>query len=188
MNPPLPFTVHRSMARLDIPRCVNAHLQVICLHRLRMAKQVVTRTYTASIRNQSRVQDDLDSCSGSQLRNSGTSAGGHAVGSGMKSITSQTTTNSPPTLKTTNATMICIRSQVSESFKNSLRRSTVGTANGATETRERTRPATGNTATTIRVPRSRSKAAGFKLDTQYNRVRLSKGSNLKAYWSDFTPL
>jgi len=30
------------------------------------------------------------------------------------------------------------------------------------------------------------KAAGFKLDTQYNRVRLSKGSNLKAYWSDFT--
>ena len=31
MNPPLPFTVHRSMARLDIPRCVNAHLQVIVL-------------------------------------------------------------------------------------------------------------------------------------------------------------
>ena len=29
------------------------------------------------------------------------------------------------------------------------------------------------------------KAAGFKLDTQYNRVRLSKGSNLKEYWSDF---
>ncbi len=30
------------------------------------------------------------------------------------------------------------------------------------------------------------KNAGFKLDTQYNRVRLSKGSNLKDYWSDFT--
>jgi putative transposase len=29
------------------------------------------------------------------------------------------------------------------------------------------------------------KAAGFKLDTQYYRVRLSKGSNLKDYWSDF---
>ena len=29
------------------------------------------------------------------------------------------------------------------------------------------------------------KAAGFKLDTQYNRVRLSKGSNLKDYYSDF---
>jgi putative transposase len=29
------------------------------------------------------------------------------------------------------------------------------------------------------------KAAGFKLDTQYNRVRLSQGSNLKDYWSDF---
>ncbi len=29
------------------------------------------------------------------------------------------------------------------------------------------------------------KAAGFTLDTQYNRVRLSKGSNLKEYWSDF---
>jgi putative transposase len=29
------------------------------------------------------------------------------------------------------------------------------------------------------------KSKGFKLDTQYNRVRLSKGSNLKEYWSDF---
>lgn len=29
------------------------------------------------------------------------------------------------------------------------------------------------------------KNKGFKLDTQYNRVRLSKGSNLKEYWSDF---
>jgi len=52
---------------------------------------------------------------------------------------------------------LCIRSQVSESFKNSLKRSTVGTANDAMEIRERTRPVTVNTATTIRVPRSRSK-------------------------------
>ena len=29
------------------------------------------------------------------------------------------------------------------------------------------------------------KAAGFKLDTKYNRVRLSKGDNTKDYWSDF---
>jgi len=29
------------------------------------------------------------------------------------------------------------------------------------------------------------KSAGFKLDTQYNCVRLSQGSNLKEYWSDF---
>jgi putative transposase len=29
------------------------------------------------------------------------------------------------------------------------------------------------------------KAAGFKLDTQYDRVRLSKGSNLKKCWPDF---
>ena len=29
------------------------------------------------------------------------------------------------------------------------------------------------------------KQKGFKLDTQYDRVRLSKGSNLKEYWSDF---
>ncbi|WP_222104447.1 hypothetical protein [Halorubrum ezzemoulense] len=29
MNPTLPFTVHRSMARLDIPRCSNTHIQVI---------------------------------------------------------------------------------------------------------------------------------------------------------------
>jgi transposase len=29
------------------------------------------------------------------------------------------------------------------------------------------------------------KDAGFKLDTQYNRTRLSEGSTVKDYWSDF---
>lgn len=29
------------------------------------------------------------------------------------------------------------------------------------------------------------KHAGFKLDTQYNRTRLSEGSTVKDYWSDF---
>ncbi len=80
--------------------------------------------------------------------------------------------------------MTCILSQVSESFKNSLRRSPAGTANDATETREQTRRSTANTATNTRETVT-FKAAGFKLDTKYERVRLSKGSNLKEYWSDF---
>jgi len=121
-----------------------------------MAKQVVTRTYSASIRNQSRVSNDLDALgfAASKLWN----VGRWTCSRIWDEIGHIPNHNELTTyLKTTNATMICIRSQVSESFKNSLRRSTVGTANGATETRERTRPATGNTATTIRVPRSRSK-------------------------------
>ena len=47
--------------------------------------------------------------------------------------------------------MTYILSRVSESFKNSLRRSVVGTANDATETRKRTRPVTANTVTNTRV-------------------------------------
>jgi len=76
--------------------------------------------------------------------------------------------------KPTNAMMTCIRSRSQRSFKNSLRRSTAGTANDANGD-TRAKPA--------RLPQTRHehprptvtfKAAGFKLDTQYNRVRLSK--------------
>ncbi|CDK40344.1 IS1341-type transposase [Halorubrum sp. AJ67] len=61
------------------------------------------------------------------------------------------------TSRITNAMMTYILSQVSESFKNSLKRSVGGTANDATEIRERTRPATANTTTNTHEVRSRSK-------------------------------
>jgi len=158
MNPTLPFTLHQLMSQLDIPRYSNPTLpfKLVYLHRLRMAKQVVTRTYTLPYGTSLRCKTTLIR-SGSLPRSSGTSDGGRVVGSGMKSIISRTTTNSPRTSKPTNATMTCIRSQVSESFKNSLKRSTVGTVNDATGTRTRIRPATANTAMTTHVPRSHSK-------------------------------
>src|SRR6056297_692658 len=53
--------------------------------------------------------------------------------------------------------MTYILSQVSESFKNSLRRSTAGTANDTTETHERTHRSTANTTTNTREVQSRSK-------------------------------
>jgi len=51
--------------------------------------------------------------------------------------------------------MTCILSQVSESFKNSLKRSTAGTATDKTEIRKRTRPATAP-ATSTRAQQSPS--------------------------------
>jgi len=101
-----------------------------------MAKQVITRTYTASIRNQKQVSDDLDSLgfSASKLWNVGRWTCDR-VWSEIGAI-SPVITNSPRTSRATNATMTCILSQVSESFKNSLKRSTAGTANYVTETRE----------------------------------------------------
>ncbi len=50
----------------------------------------------------------------------------------------------------------------------------------------RTHRATGNTA--ITGPRSTvtCKEDGFKLDTTHQQVRLSKGTNLKDGWADFT--
>jgi len=84
--------------------------------------------------------------------------------------------------------MICIRSQVSESFKKELAEA-FNSWYGKRRNGERRANPPGYRKHGDDHPRSTVtfKAAGFKLDTQYNRVRLSKGSNLKAYWSDFTP-
>jgi len=73
--------------------------------------------------------------------------------------------------------------KVSEFCKNSLKRSTHGTANEPTE--PRAIPATANTATNTHGSTITFKNKGFKLDTENNRVRLSKGKNTKDYWSDF---
>jgi len=137
-----------------------------------MAKQVVTRTYTASIRNQSRVQDDLDSLgfAASKLWN----VGRWTCSRIWDKIDHIPTHNELTTyLKTTNAMMTCILSQVSESFKNSLKRSTAGTATDKTDTKANP---PGYRKHGDEHPRSTVtfKQKGFKLDTQYDRVRLSK--------------
>ncbi len=51
---------HSEIARLDIPHWRTHTVNSVRIHRLCMAKQVVTRTYTAAIQNQPQVQDDLD--------------------------------------------------------------------------------------------------------------------------------
>jgi len=137
-----------------------------------MAKQVVTRTYTASIRNQSRVQDDLDSLgfAASKLWN----VGRWTCSRIWDKIDHIPTHNELTTyLKTTNAMMTCILSQVSESFKNSLKRSTAGTATDKTEIRKRTRPATANTATSTRAQQSPSsrKASNSTLSTTESTLK-----------------
>lgn len=120
-----------------------------------MAKQVVTRTYTASIRNQQQVSDDLDSLgfAASKLWNVGRWVCDR-VWSEIGHIPSHTELTSY--LKSHERSMTCILSQVSEFSKNSLRRSTAGTVNDATETRERIRRSTASTATTTHEVRSRS--------------------------------
>jgi len=96
------------------------------------------------------------------------------------------TGNSKPNLKAMNAIRTYILNPVSAFSKNSLKRSTAGSASVGTATTVPDRPATANTETPTRVQPCRSKRlAGFKHDTQFTRVRLSKGRNLKEHRSDF---
>lgn len=92
-------------------------------------------------------------------RNSGTSHDGRRVASGRKPGQSQTTARSNHTSRRTNVTATSTHSQVSESSKNSLKRSTHGTTCD-TNSQRRIRLATANTAMTTREVRSRSKKAG----------------------------
>ncbi|WP_178917828.1 RNA-guided endonuclease TnpB family protein [Natronomonas gomsonensis] len=149
-----------------------------------MAKQVVTRTYTASIRNQLPVSDDLDSLgfAASKLWNVGRwvcdrvwSEIGHIPG--HNELTSY--------LKS-HERYDDLHSQSSQRVLQELAEAFTGwygkRRNGDTRANPPKYRKQGD-----EHPRSTVtfKAAGFKLDTKYNRVRLSKGSNLKDYWSDF---
>ena len=149
-----------------------------------MAKQVVTRTYTASIQNQSRVQDDLDSLgfSASKLWNVGRwvcdrvwSEIGHIPG--HNELTSY--------LKS-HERYDDLHSQSSQRVLQELAEAFNGWYGKRRNGDPRANPP-GYRKHGDNHPRSTVtfKQKGFKLDTQYNRVRLSKGSNLKEYWSDF---
>jgi len=149
-----------------------------------MAKQVVTRTYKASIRNHRQVSDDLDSLgfAASKLWNVGRwmcdriwDEIGHIPG--HSELTSY--------LKN-HERYDDLHSQSSQRVLQELAEAFSGWYGKRRNGDTRANPP-GYRKHSDEHPRSTVtfKAAGFKLDTQYNRVRLSKGSNLKADWSDF---
>ncbi|ELZ82967.1 IS1341-type transposase (TCE32) [Haloferax elongans ATCC BAA-1513] len=149
-----------------------------------MAKQAVTRTYTASIRNQQQVSDDLDSLgfSASKLWNVGRwtcdrvwSEIGHIPGhneltSYLKSHERYDDLHSQSSQQ--------VLQELAEAFNGwYTKRRNGDTRANPPKYRKHNDEHPRSTVT--------FKAAGFKLDTKYERVRLSKGSNLKDYWSDF---
>ena len=149
-----------------------------------MAKQVVTRTYTAAIQNQSQVQDDLDALgfAASKLWNVGRwvcdrvwSEIGYIPGHSeltayLKSHDRYDDLHSQSSQR--------VLQELAEAFDGWYKKRQTGDT--------RANPP-GYRKHGDDHPRSTVtfKTAGFKLDTQYNRIRLSKGSNLKDYWSDF---
>ncbi|WP_193309869.1 RNA-guided endonuclease TnpB family protein [Halorubrum halophilum] len=149
-----------------------------------MAKQVVTRTYTASIRNQSQVRDDLDALgfAASKLWNVG-----RWVCDRVWSEIRHTPDHTELTayLKS-HERYDDLHSQSSQRVLQELAEAFKSWYGKRQNGDERANPPTYRKHDD-KHPRSTVtfKAAGFKLDTKYNRVRLSKGSNLKEYWSDF---
>jgi putative transposase len=149
-----------------------------------MAIQVVTRTYTASIRNQSQVQDDLDSLgfAASKLWN----VGRWTCSRIWDEIDHIPNHNELTTYLKTHERYDDLHSQSSQRVLQELAEAFNGWYGKRSNGDTRANPP-GYRKHSDEHPRSTVtfKAAGFKLDTQYNRVRLSKGSNLKEYWSDF---
>ncbi|MDZ7770658.1 MAG: transposase [Woeseiaceae bacterium] len=149
-----------------------------------MAKQVVTRTYTASIRNQSRVSDDLDALgfAASKLWNVGRWTCSR-IWDEIGHIPNHTELTAY--LKS-HERYDDLHSQSSQRVLQELAEAFNGWYGKRRNGDTRANPP-GYRKYGDEHPRSTVtfKAAGFKLDTQYNRVRLSQGSNLKDYWSDF---
>ncbi|MEZ3163867.1 transposase [Halorubrum sp. RMP-47] len=149
-----------------------------------MAKQVVTRTYTASIRNQSRVSDDLDALgfAGSKLWN----VGRWTCSRIWDEIGHIPNHNELTAYLKSHERYDDLHSQSSQRVLQELAEAFNGWYGKRRNGDARANPP-GYRKHGDEHPRSTVtfKAAGFKLDTQYNRVRLSQGSNLKEYWSDF---
>ena len=149
-----------------------------------MAKQVVTRTYTASIRNQSRVSNDLDALgfAASKLWN----VGRWTCSRIWDKIGHIPNHNELTTYLKNHERYDDLHSQSSQRVLQELAEAFNGWYGKRRNGDTRANPP-GYRKHGDDHPRSTVtfKAAGFKLDTQYNRVRLSQGSNLKAYWSDF---
>lgn len=149
-----------------------------------MGNKVVTRTYTATIQNQSQVQNDLDSLgfAASKLWNIGRWTCDriwHETGEmpGHNELTS--------CLKT-HERYADLHSQSSQRVLQELAEAFDGWYAKRDNGDTRANPP-GYRKHGDEHPRSTVtfKDAGFKLDTKYNRVRLSKGSNFKQYLSDF---
>jgi len=149
-----------------------------------MAKQVVTRTYTASIRNQSRVSDDLDALgfAASKLWN----VGRWTCSRIWDEIGHIPNHNELTTYLKDHERYDDLHSQSSQRVLQELAEAFSGWYGKKRNGDTRANPPSYRKRND-KHPRSTVtfKAAGFKLDSQYNRVRLSKGSNLKEYWSDF---
>ena len=149
-----------------------------------MAKEVVTRTYTASIQNQSQVSDDLDALgfAASKLWNVGRWTCDRVwdeIGyipehdelcAYLKSHERYDDLHSQSSQR--------VLQELAEAFDSWY-------ANRQNGDQKANPP--GYRKHGDDHPRSTVtfKQKGFKLDTQYDRVRLSKGENLKNYWSDF---
>lgn len=149
-----------------------------------MVNQVVNRTYKASIQNHQQVSDDLDSLgfAASKLWNVGRwtvdriwDEIGHIPG--HIELTAYLKEHEP---------YDDLHSQSSQRVLQELTEA-FGGWYGKRRNGDRRANPPGYRKHGNNHPRSTVtfKDAGFKLDTQYNRVRLSKVSNLKDYWSDF---
>ncbi|MGM0605750.1 MAG: RNA-guided endonuclease InsQ/TnpB family protein [Halobacteriota archaeon] len=149
-----------------------------------MAKQVVTRTYTASIRNQQQVSDDLDALgfSASKLWN----VGRWTISRVWDEIDYIPEHDELTAYLKSHERYDDLHSQSSQRVLQELAEAFNGWYGKRRNGDMRANPP-GYRKHGDEHPRSTVtfKNKGFKLDTQYNRVRLSKGSNLKGYWSDF---
>jgi len=149
-----------------------------------MAKRVVTRTYTASISNQQQVSDDLDSLgfAASKLWN----VGRWTISRVWDEIDYIPEHDELTAYLKSHERYADLQSQSSQRVLQELAEAFNGwygkRRNGDIRANPPAYRKHGD-----EHPRSTItfKNKGFKLDTQYNRVRLSKGSNLKNYWSDF---
>ncbi|MFP8953357.1 RNA-guided endonuclease InsQ/TnpB family protein [Natrialbaceae archaeon A-arb3/5] len=149
-----------------------------------MAKQVVTRTYTASIRNQQQVSDDLDSLgfAASKLWN----VGRWTISRVWDEIDYIPEHDELTAYLKSHERYDDLHSQSSQRVLQELAEA-FNSWYGKRRNGDTNANPPGYRKHGDDHPRSTVtfKAAGFKLDTQYGRVRLSKGSNLKEYWSDF---
>jgi len=143
----------------------------------------VTRTYVATIRlsNRSRV---IWTRLGLPPRNSGTSHAGRATVSGARQGQSPRMAHSHLIYLKNHERYADLNSSVSESLKNSLKRSTGGMPNAETGTTAQTAPKYRKNGDNHPRSTVTFKEDGFKHDSKNNRIRLER-PNLKEHWSDF---
>jgi putative transposase len=149
-----------------------------------MAKRVVKRTIVGSIQNHQQVQDDLDSLgfAASKLWNVARwtcdriwNETGHIPDDGelksyLKSHERYSDLHSQSSQR--------VLEELSEAFTGWYKKRQNGDSKANPPAYRKHNDDHPRSTLTF-------KGAGFKFDTKYGRVRLSKGENLKEYWSDF---